>query len=330
MMKVAVFSAKKYDRDGFSQWADPSLQFQFHDSRLNSSSVKLAAGCHAICAFVNDELNADVLQQLSDLGIEMVALRCAGFNNVDLSAAKALGIRVARVPAYSPEAVAEHTLGMILCLNRKLHKAYNRVRDDNFSLDGLLGFNLSGKTVGLIGTGRIGMATARILHGFGCQLLCCDINPNPAISELGGHYVTLEQLYQQSDIISLHCPLTPITQHLINPASLDSMKNGVMLINTSRGGLIDSKAVIAGLKNRKIGYLGLDVYEQEADLFFENLSEQMIDDEIFKRLLTFPNVLITGHQAFFTKEALQQICQITSDNLIAFANNTASGNELTN
>lgn len=327
-MKVTVFSAKKYDRDGFSQWADTSLQFSFHDIRLNSTSVQLAAGSQAVCAFVNDELNADVLQRLTELGVEMVALRCAGFNNVDLNAAKALGIRIARVPAYSPEAVAEHTLGMILCLNRKLHKAYNRVRDDNFSLDGLLGFNLSGKTVGLIGTGRIGSATAKILLGFGCKLLCYDINPNAAITALGGRYVSLDQLYRQSDIISLHCPLTPQTKHLINATSLNLMKDGVMLINTSRGALIDSKAVIDGLKSRKIGYLGLDVYEQEADLFFENLSEQMIDDEIFKRLLTFPNVLITGHQAFFTKEAIQQISQVTSDNLIAFANNTTTGNEL--
>lgn len=328
-MKVGVFSAKEYDREGFSQWADPSLHFNYFATRLNKTSVKLAAGCHAICAFVNDELDADVLQQLSELGIEMVALRCAGFNNVDLARAKALGIRIARVPAYSPEAVAEHTVGMMLCLNRKLHKAYNRVRDDNFALDGLLGFNLFGKTVGIIGTGRIGLATARILHGFGCQLLCYDIAPNDAIENLGGRYVKLDELYAQSDIISLHCPLTPDTRHLINHYSIGSMKDGVMLINTSRGAMIDSKAVIDGLKQRKIGYLGLDVYEQEADLFFENLSEQVIDDEIFKRLLTFPNVLITGHQAFFTKEALQQISQITSDNLLAFASNTVTGNELT-
>ncbi|MBU1312069.1 MAG: 2-hydroxyacid dehydrogenase [Gammaproteobacteria bacterium] len=329
-MKVAVFSAKKYDRDGLNQWADTSIQFSYHETRLNSDSVKLASGCHAVCAFVNDELNAAVLQQLSQMGIEMVALRCAGFNNVDLTTAKALGIRIARVPAYSPEAVAEHTIGMMLCLNRKLHKAYNRVRDDNFALDGLLGFNLFGKTVGLIGTGRIGQATARILHGFGCQLLCHDIAPSSVLTELGARYVPLAELYAQSDIISLHCPLTPDTKHLINHYSIGSMKDGVMLINTSRGALIDSKAVIDGLKNRKIGYLGLDVYEQEADLFFENLSEQMIDDEIFKRLLTFPNVLITGHQAFFTKEALQEICQVTSDNLLAFASNTVTGNELVN
>ncbi|MCC5450212.1 2-hydroxyacid dehydrogenase [Rheinheimera sp. UJ51] len=326
-MKVAVFSAKKYDKEGFSQWADPSLQFHYIESRLNLEHLKLAQGCHAICAFVNDDLSAPVLEQMSVMGIEMVALRCAGFNNVDLDTAKALGIRIARVPAYSPEAVAEHTVGMMLTLNRKLHKAYNRVRDDNFALDGLLGFNMHGKTVGIIGTGRIGLATARILKGFGCKLLCYDIKPDPEFAE---HYTSLTALYQQSDIISLHCPLSPQTKYIINADSLNLMKEGVMLINTSRGALIDTKAVIDGLKNRKIGYLGLDVYEQEADIFFENLSEQMIDDEVFKRLLTFSNVLITGHQAFFTKEALQQISHITSENLLAYASGSFNGNELAN
>ncbi|MBV2128531.1 2-hydroxyacid dehydrogenase [Arsukibacterium indicum] len=324
-MKVAVFSAKKYDQKGLGQWADPSLQFSYFENRLSSANVKLAHGCHAICAFVNDDLSAEVLQQMSEMGIEMVALRCAGFNNVDLATAKALGIRIARVPAYSPEAVAEHTVAMMLTLNRKLHKAFNRVRDDNFAIDGLLGFNMHGKTVGLIGTGRIGLATARILKGFGCKLLCYDIEP---AAELTNDYVSLNELYAQSDIISLHCPLTPATKHIINTDSLAKMRDGVMLINTSRGGLVNTKTVIDGLKSRKIGYLGLDVYEQEADIFFENLSEQVIDDEIFKRLLTFPNVLITSHQAFFTKEALQQICTITSDNLMAFAGGSTTGNEL--
>lgn len=324
-MKVAVFSAKKYDEAGFSKWADANLKFVYFETRLNVESVKLAQGCHAVCAFVNDDLSAPVLTQLSAMGIEMIALRCAGFNNVDLTAAKELSIRVARVPAYSPEAVAEHTLAMMLTLNRKLHKAYNRVRDDNFSLEGLLGFNMHGKTVGLIGTGRIGLATARIIKGFGCKLLCYDVQEQ---AELAGHYTGLSQLYEQSDIISLHCPLTPQTKHMINATSLAQMKDGVMLINTSRGALIDTKAVINSLKSRKIGYLGLDVYEQEADIFFENLSEQMIDDDIFKRLLTFPNVLITGHQAFFTQEAMQQISQITSDNLVSYASGQLNGNEL--
>ncbi len=327
-MKIAVFSAKKYDQDSFKQWADPSLEFSFFDVPLDKHSAKLTQGYAAVCVFVNDDLSKVVLTELKAMGVAMIALRCAGFNNVDLTAAKELGLRVARVPAYSPEAVAEHTVAMILCLNRKLHKAYNRVRDDNFALDGLLGFNLHGKTAGLIGTGRIGVATAKILLGFGMKLLCYDIKQDEELVKAGVQYLSLEQLWARSDLISLHCPLTPQTQHLINDTSLAQMKDGVMLINTSRGGLIDTKAVIKALKSRKIGYLGLDVYEQEADLFFQDLSGQLIDDEVFKRLLTFPNVLITGHQAFFTQEALQQICQITSDNLLAFKANKLSGNEL--
>ncbi|KKL01308.1 2-hydroxyacid dehydrogenase [Rheinheimera mesophila] len=327
-MKIAVFSAKKYDQESFRQWADDSLEFSFFDAPLNQHSAGFAQGCQAVCVFVNDDLSKPVLAELSAMGVGMVALRCAGFNNVDLAAARELGLRVARVPAYSPEAVAEHTVAMILCLNRKLHKAYNRVRDDNFALDGLLGFNLHGKTAGLIGTGRIGVATAKILLGFGMRLLCYDIKKDQDLEKAGVSYVPLEQLWAQSDMISLHCPLTPQTQHIINDHSLAQMKDGVMLINTSRGGLIDTKAVIKALKNRKIGHLGLDVYEQEADLFFQDLSGQLIDDEVFKRLLTFPNVLITGHQAFFTQEALQQICQVTSDNLLAFKANRLIGNEL--
>ncbi|MBU1621104.1 MAG: 2-hydroxyacid dehydrogenase [Gammaproteobacteria bacterium] len=327
-MKVAVFSAKKYDQTGFADWADPRLEFCFFDGPLDQQSAKLTLGYAAVCVFVNDDLSAPVLTELKAAGVGMIALRCAGFNNVDLAAAKELGLRVARVPAYSPEAVAEHTVAMILCLNRKLHKAYNRVRDDNFALDGLLGFNLHGKTAGLVGTGRIGAATAKILLGFGMKLLCYDIQVNDELVKAGVRYVPLEELWTESDVISLHCPLNPQTQHMINDKSLALMKEGVMLINTSRGGLIDTKAVIKALKSRKIGYLGLDVYEQEADLFFQDLSGQLIEDEVFKRLLTFPNVLITGHQAFFTQEALQQICQITSDNLLAFQANRLSGNEL--
>jgi len=327
-MKIALFSAKKYDQQAFAQWADPRLDFSYFDTRLDTQSVALAAGHQAVCCFVNDDLSEAVLQQLQQQGIQMVALRCAGFNNLDLNSAHQLGIRVARVPAYSPEAVAEHTIAMMLCLNRKLHKAYNRVRDDNFALDGLLGFNLHGKTVGLIGAGKIGKATARILLGFGCSVCCYDIQQDKELIQAGVRYLPLEDLFVQSDIISLHCPLTANTAHLINDSSLLLMKDGVMLINTSRGGLVDTKAVIKALKNRKIGYLGLDVYEQEAELFFQDLSEQVIDDETFKRLLTFPNVLITGHQAFFTSEALQQICQTTSDNLLAYLNQQSTGNEL--
>lgn len=317
-MDIAFFSAKKYDQQSFAQWAAPDLHFHYFENRLDSHSVALAKGASAVCCFVNDDLSRPVLEALKQFGISFVALRCAGFNHVDLDAAKALGIQVARVPAYSPEAVAEHTIAMILCLNRKLHKAYNRVRDDNFALDGLLGFNLHGKTVGLIGTGKIGKACAKILLGFGCQVLCHDLHKDAELEAKGARYTSLEALFTQSDILSLHCPLTAQTAHLINAKSLAQMKEGVMLINTSRGGLVDTRAVINALKTRKIGYLGLDVYEQEADLFFQDLSEQVIDDEIFKRLLTFPNVLITGHQAFFTQEALAQICQTTSLNLQAF------------
>ncbi len=333
-IKVAVFSAQPYDQLGFAALTAhdcpppspvndvPAVQWHYFTERLNHHSVHLAAGMDIVCCFVNDDLSAAVLQELKRLGIRGIVLRCAGFNNVDATQAKALALPVLRVPAYSPEAVAEHTIGLILCLNRRLHKAYNRVRDDNFSLNGLLGFNLHGKTVGLVGTGRIGLATARILQGFGCHILAHDPHPIAAADLPPGlqlRYVSLEELYKQSDIISLHCPLTPQTHYLINDNAIAQMKTGVMLVNTSRGALIDTKAVIAGLKQKKIGHVALDVYEQEADLFFQDLSNEMIADEVFARLLTFPNVLITGHQAFFTAEALQQICQITLDNIMSIA-----------
>lgn len=326
-MKVAVFSAQHYDQQAFTQWTDPSLQWLFLPQRLDETSVQAAEGCNAICAFVNDQLNATVLQRLQQLGIHFVALRCAGFNQVDLVAAKSLQIQIARVPAYSPEAVAEHAVGMMLCLNRKFHRAYNRTRDNNFDLNGLLGFNLHGKTVGLIGTGRIGLATARILQGFGCRILAYDPVPTmPAPASI--QYVSLSELYASADIISLHCPLTPQSRHLIDSQSLAQMKKGVMLINTSRGALVDTQAVIKALKTGHLGYLGLDVYEQEADLFFKDLSLQVIADEVFQRLLTFPNVLITGHQAFFTAEAMQQISAITSENLLTFQRGETSTNWL--
>lgn len=327
-MKVTVFSSQPYDERALRQYSPDNINWQFLPQKLDLLSVAAADGSDAVCVFVNDDLSATVLQKLSELGIFAVALRCAGFNNVDLTAAKKLGVKVMRVPAYSPQAVAEHTVGMMLCLSRKFHKAYNRTRDNNFDLNGLLGFNLYQKTVGLIGTGRIGIATARILQGFGCELLCVDPIENPELQQLGARYVGLSELYQQSDIISLHCPLTPQSQHLINEEALAQMKNGVMLINTSRGALINTKAVIQALKSGKIGYLGLDVYEQEADLFFKDLSDQVISDEVFQRLLTFPNVLITGHQAFFTKEAMAQISQTTIHNLLSFSRQQNSGNEL--
>ncbi len=248
----------------------------------------------------------------------MIALRCAGYNNVDLAKAQELGIHVARVPAYSPYAVAEHAAGLILTLNRKYHKAYNRVREGNFSIEGLLGFDLHGKTVGVIGTGKIGQLFAKIMHGFGCQILAYDVHPAEECAKLGAKYVPLDELFAKSDIISLHCPLLPATKHLIDEEAIAKMKPGAMLINTSRGALINTKAAIEGLKTGQIGYLGIDVYEEEADLFFENKSETVIQDDVFARLMTFPNVLVTGHQAFFTENALQAIAEVTVENLGEF------------
>jgi D-lactate dehydrogenase len=259
-----------------------------------------------------------VIQKLADAGVKLIALRCAGYNNVDLPAAAQAGLQVVRVPAYSPYSVAEHTVALILTLNRKTHRAFNRVKEGNFSLNGLMGFDLYGKTVGLIGLGKIGKVTARILKGFGCQVLGYDVATDPECEQMGVVYSTLDEIYTQSDIISLHCPLTPQTRHLINRTAIAKMKRGVMLINTSRGALIDTPDVIEALKTEHIGYLGLDVYEEEADLFFEDLSEKVIQDDIFMRLLSFPNVLITGHQAFFTRNALQSIAQVTLQNISDF------------
>ncbi|BCH25038.1 lactate dehydrogenase [Mesorhizobium sp. L-8-3] len=301
-MKVAVFSTKSYDRE-FLEAANNSVghDLQFLEVRLSSNSAALAKGAEAICAFVNDDLGNPVLQALADLGIRLVALRSAGFNNVDLEAARRLGIRVARVPAYSPCAVAEHTTALILALNRKTHRAYNRVREGNFALEGLLGFDIHGKTVGIVGTGKIGEAFAGIMAGFGCRLLANDLMPNPACETLGAEYISRAEIFARSDILSLHCPLTPETHHMIRSDTLPQLKRGVMLINTSRGAVVDTRAVIKGLKEGIIGSLGLDVYEEEGDLFFENLSDRFIPDDVFARLLTFPNVLVTGHQAFFTR-----------------------------
>lgn len=320
-MRVAVFSSHAYDQD-FLNDANTSLngnhELQFFESRLDRDSASLAAGYDVVCAFVNDQLGRDVLEILSSKGTKLIALRCAGFNHVDLEAAHDLGIVVARVPAYSPEAVAEHTAALILSLNRKIHKAYARVREGNFALEGLLGFDLHGRTVGLVGTGKIGLSVARIMRGFNCQIIAVDPEHNPELSELGGRYVDMTELLASSDIISLHCPLTPATHHLIDIKAIAQMKQGVMLINTSRGAVVDTKALITGLKTGKIGHIGLDVYEEESDLFFENLSDKMIQDDVFARLLTFPNVIITGHQAFFTREAMTAIAKTTIDNISSF------------
>lgn len=318
-MRVAIFSTKHYDRV-FLETANATCghELVFFEPRLTEETTLLAAQFPAVCVFVNDQLSAPVLTALAGQGTRLIALRSAGFNNVDLIAARELGLTVVRVPAYSPYAVAEHTVGLILTLNRKIHRAYARVREGNFALDGLLGFDLHGRTVGVIGTGKIGAVVARILKGFGCQLLAHDPFPNPDCERLGVKYVSLQNLFTASDVITLHCPLTPETHHLISAQAISQMKSGVMLINTGRGALIDTQAVIEALKSGRIGYLGLDVYEEEADLFFEDLSDKVIHDDVFARLLTFPNVVITGHQGFFTEEALKNIAETTLANITAF------------
>jgi D-lactate dehydrogenase len=327
-MRTAVFSTKAYDRQFLKQAAETAgHELVFFEPRLTPQTVVLARGFPAICSFVNDQLTPELLEQLAAGGTKFVALRCAGFNQVNLEAAARAGIRVARVPAYSPYAVAEHAIGMMLCLNRKFHKANNRVREANFSIDSLLGFDMHGKTVGVIGTGKIGAVAAGIVAGFGCKVLLYDVVENAACQKLG-RYVPLDTLLAGTDIITLHCPLTRDTHHLINEQSLARMKRGVMLINTSRGALVDTHAVIGGLKSGRIGYLGLDVYEEEAELFFEDHSSHVIQDDVFMRLLTFPNVLITSHQAFFTQNALEEIARVTMANLTAFERGEPVDNEV--
>ncbi len=318
-MRVAVFSTRPYDRRFLSAAnADGRHRLDFHEARLDHASAAAAAGADAVCAFVNDCLDAGVLTRLHAGGVRLLALRSAGFNHVDLAAAAALGIAVGRVPEYSPHAVAEHTAALMLALNRHIHRAYNRVREGNFALDGLLGVDLHGRTVGIVGTGKIGTCFARIMAGIGCRLLGVAPEPNPDCLALGMRYVELPELLSGSDVVSLHCPLTPQTHHLIDAEALARMKPGAMLLNTSRGAIVDTSALITALKARTLGSLGLDVYEEEADLFFRDLSGEVIDDDIFARLLTFPNVLITGHQAFFTEEALTAIAATTLANIDAF------------
>jgi D-lactate dehydrogenase len=318
-MKVAVFSTKSYDRR-FLEAANLAHghELSFLEPRLTTMTASLAAGYRAVCVFINDQLDAGTMKAIAAQGIQLVALRSAGFNHVDLNAAAALGLTVVRVPEYSPYAVAEHTVALILALNRKICRAHNRVRDDNFSLEGLMGFDLHGSTVGIIGTGKIGQCFAQIMQGFGCRLLAYDVRPNAHCESLGVEYVALSALLSQSDIVSLHCPLTPQTHHLLNTESLCLLKEGAMLINTSRGGLLDTPAVIESIKSGKIGYLGIDVYEQEEALFFEDLSDAVIQDDTFQLLQSFPNVMITAHQAFFTRNALANIADTTLANITDF------------
>lgn len=329
-MRIAIYSSRSYDERFLSEAnADHGHDLHFLEARLNADTASLAEGHDAVCAFVNDTMDTEVIDQLADLGIRLIALRSAGFNHVDLEHAAARGITVSRVPAYSPYAVAEHTVGMMLAVERRLHRAYNRVRDGNFALDGLLGFDLRNKRVGIIGTGRIGQIVARIMRGFGCSMRAYDVVENDEVRDYGVRYVDLDTLFAECDIITLHCPLTPETHHLINAGSIAKMRDGVMIVNTSRGPLIDTPAAIEGLKSGKIGNLAIDVYEEEGDLFFEDLSDRVITDDVFSRLLTFPNVLITAHQAFFTQEAMSNIAHTTLDNITAYAHGRRSGNELT-
>lgn len=315
-MKVAVCSAMAHDRQFLLEAnQEAGHELVFFEAHLCKETLPMVQGFPAVCAFVNDKLGADILQELAQQGTRLIALRCAGFNNVDIDAAIRCGVRVVRVPAYSPHSVAEHAMALILTLNRKTHRAYNRVRDGNFSLDGLLGFELRGRTVGIIGTGRIGTALAAILQGFGCHVLAHDPLQSADCQRMGVRYVELNELYAQSDIISLHCPLSQHTFHLIDAAALAQMKHGVMLINTSRGAVLDTSVLSDALKSGQIGYLGLDVYEQEDELFFQDHSGEVILDDLLERLLMFHNVLITGHQGFFTHEALSNIARTTLANL---------------
>ncbi|NDJ52722.1 MAG: 2-hydroxyacid dehydrogenase [Chloroflexi bacterium] len=326
-MRVAIFDTKPYDRRFFDEANDGRHDLVFFEPRLSYNTAKLALDFPAICVFVHDSLDTRTVKRLSEGQTRLIALRSAGFNNVDLGAAHYYKMTVVRVPAYSPHSIAEHTVGLLLALNRRLHRAYNRVREGNFALEGLLGFDLHGKTVGIVGTGKIGTNTARILCGFGCNLLAFDPYPNPVIeNELCGRYVDLDELLSESDVVSLHVPLTPDTQHLIGRRALNKMKEGAILINTSRGQLIDTAEAIDALKDGRLGGLGLDVYEEEDGLFFEDLSNQVIQDDVFARLLTFPNVIVTAHQAFFTAEALQNIAKTTLDNISEYEETGSSGN----
>jgi len=315
-MHVMMFSTRAYDREYFEAVAAKSPhQFTYIEAKLNKETAALAQGYPAVCVFVNDQVDAEVLDVLHAGGTRFIVLRCAGYNNVDLATAARYGMQVARVPAYSPHAVAEHAVAMILCLNRRIHRAYMRVREGNFSLNGLIGFDLAGKTVGVVGTGAIGTVFCRIMQGFDCKVIAYDIKPNDQCRGLGVEYVELDRLWADSDIISLHCPLTPATRHLIGARAIAHMRRGVMLINTSRGAVIDTQALIKGLKQGHVGFVGLDVYEEEAGVFFEDLSNEVIPDDLLARLLTFPNVLITGHQGFLTHEALKAIAETTIRNL---------------
>ncbi|WP_424140135.1 2-hydroxyacid dehydrogenase [Roseomonas chloroacetimidivorans] len=328
-MKVAVFSAKRYDREMLSKAnADHGHALTFQEARLEMGTVALAAGYPAVSIFVNDDLNAEVLAALAAGGTKLVATRSTGFNQIDLVAARDHGIHVVRVADYSPHSVAEFAVGLLLALNRRLHRAYERTRSGNFELDGLMGFDLYGRTVGVVGTGKIGRVFGRIMAGFGCTVLGYDLQPAPEFEAAGGRYVPLNALLRDADILSLHCPLTPETRHLVSAETLAQVKPGLLLVNTSRGGLVDTRAAIDALKDGHLGGLAIDVYEQEANLFFRDLSSDIIADDLIQRLVSFPNVLLTGHQAFFTREAFGTICATTLASITAFERGEALENEV--
>jgi D-lactate dehydrogenase len=330
LMKIAFFDIHRFEREPFERAnATRELPITFLEPRLTSQTVDLARGFEVVCSFVNDRIDTNVVAALRSGGTRLVALRCAGYNHVDLAAAASAGLRVVRVPEYSPHAVAEHAVALVLALNRKIHRAHARVREGNFSLDGLVGYDLFGKTVGVVGTGRIGAAAAAIFRGFGCTVLLCDQTPNPALSQrLDARYVSLDELYRTSELISLHVPLTPATRHLVDDEAIRTMKPGVTIINTGRGALIDSRALVRGLKTGHVGAAGLDVYEEEEGIFFRDLSDLVLHDDVLARLLTFPNVLVTAHQGFLTREALDNIAETTLENVRAFARGDPLVNEV--
>ncbi|MEM1332522.1 MAG: 2-hydroxyacid dehydrogenase [Actinomycetota bacterium] len=336
MARMVIFSAKPYDREWFAQAsaaragaADQTLELEFVDARLSQQTVTLAAGADAVCVFVNDDVSRPVLDTLHHLGVEVVALRCAGFNNVDVEAARDAGIRVVRVPSYSPNAVAEHTIALMLALNRNIHRAFNRVRDGNFALDGLVGFDMAGKVAAVIGTGKIGAIVGRLLWHLRCEVLCVDPYPDEHLVSLGARYVPIDEAFASADIVTLNCPLTEESHHLVDDAALATMRDGVMIVNTGRGALIDTDAVVGGLKSGRVGSLALDVYEEEGELFFEDRSDQVLVDDTFARLLTFPNVLITAHQAFLTDEALSAIATTTLENVTTALAGRPTPNDVT-
>ncbi len=328
-MKVAFFDTKPYDKPSFERYgAERGITFKYFETKLNEDTAKLASGFDAVCVFVNDTVNAAVIDRLAALGIKIVALRCAGFNNVDMKYAYGK-IHVLRVPAYSPYAVAEHAIALLLTSIRRIHKAYIRTRDFNFSLAGMTGFDLHGKTVGIVGTGKIGRVFADICRGFGMRVLAYDKYPNAALEDGASfRYVSLDELFRESDVISLHCPLTEETYHIVNEETIGKCKRGVVILNTSRGALVDAEALLAGIKSRKVGAACLDVYEEESDFFFEDFSGHIVEDDVLARLISMPNVIVTSHQAFLTEEALSNIAETTADNLITFSETGECPNEL--